>query len=158
VVCPWDGAATGFSTDRRAFFRTSFGDGERPAVGRRIVVLMIAAGLNLSLQEPAPTAAAAWFVTAGLTIYLAGTRVFAAGKRHWYLTLLRVALLAATVCLALVDQLLPAPGVGPVGRHARRVPAAAPGRSGDRLNRTREARSPRGPRLTRQGVLSRRSS
>jgi low temperature requirement protein LtrA len=73
-------------------------------------LLMIAAGVNLSLQAPAPTAAA-WFVTAGLTIYLIGTRVFAAGPRRWYLALLRVAVLAATVCLALVDRLLPAPGV-----------------------------------------------
>jgi len=73
-------------------------------------LLLVAAGVNLSLHEPAPSTAA-WFVTAGLTIYLFGTRVFAAGSRRWYLGLLRVALLAATACLALVDRLLPAPSV-----------------------------------------------
>jgi len=73
-------------------------------------LLLVAAGVNLSLHEPAPSTAA-WFVTAGLTIYLLGTRVFAAGERRWYLGVLRVALLAATVCLALFESLLPAPGV-----------------------------------------------
>ncbi|MEV6608401.1 low temperature requirement protein A [Kutzneria sp. NPDC051319] len=73
-------------------------------------LVMIAAGVNLSLQDPAPSTAA-WFITAGLTIYLVGTRVFGTARRRWYLGLLRVALLAATVCLALVDRLLPAPWV-----------------------------------------------
>ena len=73
-------------------------------------LLMVAAGVNLSLQEPAPHTAA-WFVTAGLTIYLAGTRTFASGPPRWTRGLARIALLAVTVCLAFVDRLLPAPGV-----------------------------------------------
>ncbi|SED04920.1 Low temperature requirement protein LtrA [Amycolatopsis tolypomycina] len=73
-------------------------------------LLLMAAGVNLSLHE-SPPHAAAWFTTAGLTIYLAGTRVFATGSRHWYFTLARVAALAATVNLALLDRVLPAPAV-----------------------------------------------
>ncbi|MFI9379875.1 low temperature requirement protein A [Kutzneria sp. NPDC052558] len=73
-------------------------------------LLLIAAGVNLSLQEPAPSTAA-WFVTAGLAIYLVGTKVFAAGPRHWYLGVAQIAMVAATVCLAFVDRILPAPGV-----------------------------------------------
>jgi low temperature requirement protein LtrA len=73
-------------------------------------LVLMAAGVNLSLQEPAPHAAA-WFTTTGLTLYLAGTRVFAGGFRRWYLGLARIALLAATVCLAFLDRVLPAPAV-----------------------------------------------
>jgi low temperature requirement protein LtrA len=73
-------------------------------------LVLIAAGVNLSLQEPAPHAAS-WFTTIGLTLYLAGTRVFSGGFRRWYLGLARIAVLAATVCLAFLDRVLPAPAV-----------------------------------------------
>lgn len=77
-----------------------------PAFG----LLLIAAGLDLSLRE-APPQPAAWFTTAGLTLYLAGTRVFSDGSRRWYHTSARIGVLAATVCLALLARVLPAPVV-----------------------------------------------
>ncbi|MDQ7805473.1 low temperature requirement protein A [Amycolatopsis sp. A133] len=73
-------------------------------------LLLMAAGVNLSLHE-SPPPAAVWFTTAGLTMYLAGTRVFAAGSHRWYFGLARVAALAATVSLAFLGRLLPAPAV-----------------------------------------------
>jgi low temperature requirement protein LtrA len=73
-------------------------------------LLMVAAGVNLSLQEPAPPTAA-WFVTAGLTVYLIGTRAVADGTRRWYVVLARIAVLAGTVCVALLERVLPAPVV-----------------------------------------------
>jgi low temperature requirement protein LtrA len=73
-------------------------------------LLLVAAGVNLSLQEPAPHTAA-WFVTAGLTVYLIGTRAFAGGRQRWYVGLGRVSMLAGTVCLALLGLVLPAPVV-----------------------------------------------
>ncbi|WP_410573768.1 low temperature requirement protein A [Amycolatopsis sp. cmx-4-61] len=73
-------------------------------------LLLMAAGVNLALHE-SPPHAAAWFTTAGLAIYLAGTRVFAAGSHRWSFALARVAALAATVNLAFLDRVLPAPAV-----------------------------------------------
>ncbi|WP_410671512.1 low temperature requirement protein A [Amycolatopsis sp. cmx-4-68] len=73
-------------------------------------LVLVAAGVNLSLQEPAP-ATAAWFTTTGLTLYVAGTRVFSGGFRRWYLGVARIAVLAATVCLAFLGRVLPAPAV-----------------------------------------------
>jgi len=73
-------------------------------------LLLIAAGVNLSVQEHAPSDAA-WFITAGLAIYLVGTRAFSTGPTRWYLGLARIAVLVATVCLAFLDSVLPAPGV-----------------------------------------------
>ncbi|WP_072479600.1 low temperature requirement protein A [Amycolatopsis australiensis] len=74
-------------------------------------LLLIAAGLNLSLHE-SPPQAAAWFTTAGLTLYLAGTRVFSTGPgKRWYGGVARVGALAATVCLAFLGRVLPAPAV-----------------------------------------------
>lgn len=67
--------------------------------------------MNLSLHE-SPPRAAAWFTTAGLAMYLAGTRVFSApGRPRWYASLARIAALAATVCLAFLGLVLPAPAV-----------------------------------------------
>ncbi|MEV6638932.1 low temperature requirement protein A [Amycolatopsis sp. NPDC051371] len=74
-------------------------------------LLLIAAGVNLSLHE-SPPQAAAWFTTVGLTTYLAGTRVFSVpGRPRWYASLARIAALAATVCLAFLGRVLPAPAV-----------------------------------------------
>jgi low temperature requirement protein LtrA len=74
-------------------------------------LLLVAAGVNLSLHE-SPPQAAVWFTTVGLTMYLAGTRVFSApGSPRWYAGPARIAALAATVCLAFLGRVLPAPGV-----------------------------------------------
>ncbi len=73
-------------------------------------LVLMAAGVDLSLHE-SPPPAAAWFTTAGLAIYLGGTRVFATGPRRWYTALAQVAALAATVNLAFLDRALPAPAV-----------------------------------------------
>lgn len=74
-------------------------------------LLLIAAGVNLSLNE-SPPQAASWFTTVGLALYLAGTRVFSAGPaERWYGELLRTAAMAATACLALLGRVLPAPAV-----------------------------------------------
>lgn len=74
-------------------------------------LLLIAAGVNLSLHE-SPPQAAGWFTTVGLTLYLSGTRVFSAGPaERWWGGMARIAALAATVCLALLGRVLPAPAV-----------------------------------------------
>ncbi|MET8764029.1 low temperature requirement protein A [Lentzea sp. NPDC004782] len=73
-------------------------------------LVLVAGGVNLSLHEPAPHAAA-WFTTAGLAMYLAGTRVFSAASRRWQVSLGWIAVIAVTVNLALLAQGLPAPAV-----------------------------------------------
>ncbi|MDX3193514.1 low temperature requirement protein A [Streptomyces sp. MN03-5084-2B] len=73
-------------------------------------LLLMAAGVDLSLQE-SPPHAAVWFTTVGLATYLAGTRVFATGSRRWYFALARVAAVTVTVNLAFLDRVLPAPAV-----------------------------------------------
>ncbi|WUL15463.1 low temperature requirement protein A [Amycolatopsis sp. NBC_00355] len=73
-------------------------------------LLLVAAGVDLSLHE-SPPVAGAWFITAGLTAYLMGTRVFSTQPRKWYMNLLQFAALAATVNLALLRHVLSAPAV-----------------------------------------------
>jgi low temperature requirement protein LtrA len=73
-------------------------------------LLLVAAGVDLSLHE-SPPPAAAWFVTAGLAAYLVGTRAYSAGSRRWYAGAAKAAAPAATVCLALLGHVLPAPAV-----------------------------------------------
>lgn len=100
-------------------------------------LLLIAGGVNLSLHE-SPPQAAMWFTTAGVTMYLAGTRVFAVGSRRWYFGLARIAALVATTCLALLDRVLPAPAVVVViaawAVGAAAVTAVLRGRTRDRLD------------------------
>ncbi|MBE8518535.1 low temperature requirement protein A [Amycolatopsis sp. H6(2020)] len=97
----------GFSGGNPALAYSLYAGGHLPPA---FALLLMAAGVNLSLHE-APPHAAAWFTTAGLAIYLAGTRVFAAGSHRWYAALARAAALAATVSLAFLDRVLPAPAV-----------------------------------------------
>ncbi|MFJ9779467.1 low temperature requirement protein A [Amycolatopsis sp. NPDC101161] len=74
-------------------------------------LLLIAAGVNLSLHE-SPPQAASWYTTIGLALYLSGTRVFSSGPaERWYSGVAQVAALAATVCLAFLGRVLPAPAV-----------------------------------------------
>ncbi|HKT03074.1 MAG TPA: low temperature requirement protein A, partial [Rugosimonospora sp.] len=73
-------------------------------------LLVIAAGVTLSLRDH-PPGVASWLVTCGLAGYLAGTRVLAAMRHRWYAGLLRIVLLAATVCLALLGRVLIQPAV-----------------------------------------------
>jgi low temperature requirement protein LtrA len=73
-------------------------------------LLVIAAGVNLSLHDD-PPAGASWLVTGGLAAYLAGTRVLSVASRRWYAGLLRLLVLAATAGLALLDQVLIPPAV-----------------------------------------------
>lgn len=73
-------------------------------------LLLVAAGLNLSLHD-SPPAAAAWLLTSGLMIYIAGTRVFSADPGRWYQRVARVASLVVTVNLAHLGRILPAPAV-----------------------------------------------
>ncbi len=59
-------------------------------------LVLVAGGVNLSLHEPAPHAAA-WFTTTGLAMYLAGTRVFSAASRRRQVSLGWSAVIAVTV-------------------------------------------------------------
>jgi low temperature requirement protein LtrA len=69
-------------------------------------LLLVAAGVNLSLHDD-PSVAAAWLVSAGLAIYFVGTRGFTvAGEDRWYVRLLRPLAIAATVCLGLLHRVL----------------------------------------------------
>jgi low temperature requirement protein LtrA len=73
-------------------------------------LLTMAAGVSLALSV-APPPAAAWFITGGLAVYLAGSRVMTGdGRVRWGL-LLRAALLVATVCLAFLRPLVSTTGV-----------------------------------------------
>jgi low temperature requirement protein LtrA len=74
--------------------------------GPAFALLAIAAGVNLSLHEN-PPAAAAWLLSAGLALYLVGTRVFLMTDGHRFGRLLRLLVVAATVCLALLRLVLP---------------------------------------------------
>lgn len=76
-----------------------------PAFG----LLVVAAGMGLTL-EPDPPRAAAWFVTAGLAAYLAGTRAVSMVGTMRLGRLLRLLAVVATVCLALFQHV-----VGPTG-------------------------------------------
>ncbi|MFC7484678.1 low temperature requirement protein A [Luedemannella flava] len=72
-------------------------------------LLLIAAGIDLSLHDDPPVAAT-WLVSIGLAVYLVGTRGFTIGALpHWYLRALRVLLVTATVCLALLHLLVSPP-------------------------------------------------
>lgn len=69
-------------------------------------LLLVAAGVNLSLHDEPPVAAA-WLVSAGLAAYFVGTRGFTvAGEDRWYVRVLRPLAIAATVCLALLHRVL----------------------------------------------------
>lgn len=73
-------------------------------------LLLIAAGVDLSLHED-PPGTAPWFVTVGMAVYFGGTRAFSSSARSAWVRLLRLLATAATVCLALLGLVLPAPGV-----------------------------------------------
>jgi len=73
-------------------------------------LLLVAAGVNLSFQAE-PPGTAAWFITVGLTIYLGGTRVYSSGSRRWFAAPARLAAIAATVNLALLQAVLSAPAM-----------------------------------------------
>jgi low temperature requirement protein LtrA len=70
-------------------------------------LLVVAAGVNLSLHDH-PPAAASWLVTCGMVAYLMGTRVFDASDRRWWIGILRILTLAGTVCLALLHRVVDA--------------------------------------------------
>jgi low temperature requirement protein LtrA len=73
-------------------------------------LLVVAAGMGLTL-EPDPPHGAAWFVAAGVATFLAGTRaVSMVGTVHLG-RLLRPLVVAATVCLALFQNVIGATGV-----------------------------------------------
>ncbi|WP_214409530.1 low temperature requirement protein A [Sphaerisporangium fuscum] len=73
-------------------------------------LLVVAAGVGLSLRGDAPTGAL-WLVTGGLAGYLAGTRVLTAMRRNWYAAPARVLTLGATASLAGLGHFLVAPVV-----------------------------------------------
>ncbi|MEU7869872.1 low temperature requirement protein A [Dactylosporangium sp. NPDC049140] len=73
-------------------------------------LLVIAAGVNLSLHER-PPGAALWLVCGGLTAYLASTRAFSGLPPRWYASLLLIVILGATANLAQLDRVFIAPAV-----------------------------------------------
>ena len=77
-----------------------------PAFG----LLAMAAGVSLVLSAAAPPAAA-WFITGGLAVYLAGSRVMSDDGRVRAGPLLRAALVAVTACLAFLQPLISTTGV-----------------------------------------------
>jgi len=72
-----------------------------PAFG----LLAIAAGVNLSLHEHPPTAAA-WLLSVGLAVYLIGTRAFMVTRGRRFGGVVRLLLIASTVGLALLRLVL----------------------------------------------------
>ena len=73
-------------------------------------LLLIAAGVNLSLHEE-PPGVAVWFVTVGLVVYFGGTRTFSPRSRKGWIWLPWLVLAAATACVALLGLVLSAPAV-----------------------------------------------
>ena len=74
-------------------------------------LLVIAAGVNLSMHEDPPVAAA-WLVSCGLAAYLLGTRAFTTGNvSSVRVRALRALAIVVTVCLALLYRVLPTVGV-----------------------------------------------
>jgi low temperature requirement protein LtrA len=73
-------------------------------------LVLVASGVGLSLHEHPPSGAP-WFITVGLTIYFGGTRVYSSGSRRWYAAPARLAAIAATVNLALLQHVVSAPAV-----------------------------------------------
>jgi low temperature requirement protein LtrA len=73
-------------------------------------LLSVAAGVTLTI-EGAASQPAAWFVTAGLAWYLLGSRVVVAGQQSGEGLLARLAIAALTICIALLEPLVSAPGV-----------------------------------------------
>ena len=79
-------------------------------LGPAFSLLAIAAGVNLVLHEH-PTSAAVWLVTAGLGGYLIGTRAVSTTTGNRTGRWLGLALVIATVCLALLQHVIAATGV-----------------------------------------------
>ena len=73
-------------------------------------VLTLAAGVSLSLTGHA-SQTAAWLITGGLAAYLLGSRVVFTDQWLRLDTLLRLAVAAVTVCLALLEPLISSAGV-----------------------------------------------
>jgi low temperature requirement protein LtrA len=82
------------------------GGGLSPA----FALLTMAAGVSLALSVATPPGAA-WFITGGLGVYLAGSRVMTGGGRVRWGPLLQAALVVATVCLAFLRPLISTTGV-----------------------------------------------
>ncbi len=94
-------------------------------------LLTMAAGMSLALSGQAPTAAA-WFITAGLAVYLTGSRAMAGDQRVRFGPPLRAAVVVVTACLAFLQPLISVTGVVACrrrvgGRHRRLRDLAAPG-------------------------------
>ena len=73
-------------------------------------LLTMAAGMSLALSGQAPRAAA-WFITAGLAVYLTGSRAMAGDGRVRSGPLLRAAVVVVTACLAFLWPLISVTGV-----------------------------------------------
>jgi low temperature requirement protein LtrA len=73
-------------------------------------LLTLAAGVSLSLSGHA-SQTAAWFITGGLAAYLLGSRVVFTDQWLRLDSLLRLAVAAATICLALLEPLISSAGV-----------------------------------------------
>jgi hypothetical protein len=73
-------------------------------------LLTIAAGVSLALSGHAPPAAA-WFITAGLAVYLVGSRALTTDQFPRLGQLIRAAAVVVTVCLALLRPLISTTGV-----------------------------------------------
>jgi low temperature requirement protein LtrA len=73
-------------------------------------LLAVAAGVSLALHGEAADAAP-WLVTGGVAAYLAGSRALVTPAQVRFGRLLRLLILAATVALALLAQLISAAGV-----------------------------------------------
>jgi low temperature requirement protein LtrA len=73
-------------------------------------LLVIAAGVSLSLHEEPPSAAS-WLITGGLTAYLVGTRSFSTRSESRTVRIGTLAVLVLTACLALLGRFVSAPVV-----------------------------------------------
>jgi low temperature requirement protein LtrA len=77
-----------------------------PAFG----LIVVAAGVGLALEEHPPRAAA-WLITGGVAAFLAGTRAVSIVGKLRFGSFLRVAGVAVTACLALLQHLVGVSGV-----------------------------------------------
>jgi low temperature requirement protein LtrA len=79
-------------------------------LGPAFALLTMAAGVSLALSGEAPPAAA-WFITAGLAVYLAGNRAVVTDQFPRFGRLAQAAVLVVTVGLAFLRPLISTTGV-----------------------------------------------
>jgi low temperature requirement protein LtrA len=112
-------------------------------LGPAFALILVAAGISVALSGN-DAGTASWLLTSGLATYLAGTRVFLAGRRSWWRALGRIAVVAGTVQLAQLHRIMPVSAVVAVVTGWAVVAAAVVSVRGQRIRLRLESPEPAG--------------